>query len=156
MKKTLTLLLLWTLLAPLVAAQKDGRPDQLRDLILRLEREWANALTHADAAALERIYAPTLTYTHSSGAVDTKESYITNLKAGKPKYESVESEDVKVSSYGEHTAVVTSKATVKLTSNGTTSVLVMRLLHVYVKQPAAAGQPSRWQMVAHQTTRLAQ
>ena len=150
MKNTLPFLVLLALFALPAVAQKGGRTDQTQALILRLEQEWADALTRADAAALERIYADTLTYTHSSGSVDTKATYISNLKAGRPKYESVDREDVQVSVYGDHTAVVTSKATVKLTSNGTTNTLVMRLLHVYVKQPAG------WRLVAHQTTRLAQ
>lgn len=115
--------------------------------ILKLEQEWVDALVKADAAALERIYSEDLTYTHSTGATDTKAIYIANLKAGKTKYESLVREEVKVRIYG-NTALHTSKTNIKLVSNGQAQSFAVKMLHVYVKEG------KNWRMVAHQTTRL--
>ncbi len=47
------------------------------------------ALLAADLDALEEILADSLDYVHSSGAVDTKESYLRSIAAGKVRYESI-------------------------------------------------------------------
>ncbi len=121
--------------------------NKVEQAVLKLETEWVDALIKADAAALEKLYSETLTYTHSSGSTDTKTEYITNLKAGKTKYESLVREDVKVRVFG-NTALQTSKTNNKLISNGQPSAFAVKMLHVWVKEG------SSWRMVAHQTTRL--
>ncbi len=121
--------------------------NKVEQAVLKLETEWVDALVKADAAALEKLYSETLTYTHSSGSTDTKTEYITNLKAGKTKYESLVREDVKVRVFG-NTALHTSKTNIKLISNGQPSAFAVKMLHVWVKEG------SSWRMVAHQTTRL--
>ena len=60
--------------------------DSTREAILRLEQEWQDALIAADVAALDRLYAETMIYTHSNGSVDDKKSYIESLRSGKAKY----------------------------------------------------------------------
>ncbi len=121
--------------------------NKVEQAILKLETEWVEALIKADIAALERLYSDQLTYTHSSGPTDTKAQYLTNLKAGKTKYESLVREDVKVRVYG-NTALHISKTNYKLISNGQPSSFAVKMLHVWVKEG------SSWRMVAHQTTRL--
>ena len=113
--------------------------------ILKLEQQWVDALVKADTVALEKLYTDDLIYTHSSGTVDTKASYIDSLKTGKAKYESVERDDIKVRFYGD-TAIVTCRSVIKVNNN----TIPARYIHVYVKQKGA------WRMAAHQTTRLAQ
>ncbi|HZS07031.1 MAG TPA: nuclear transport factor 2 family protein [Blastocatellia bacterium] len=147
--KTISIVILLLLAISSAAAQNKQPANKTEQAILKLEEEWVGALTKADTAALDRIYADGLTYTHSSGAVDTKASYIANLKAGNTKYESLEREDIKVALYGD-TAVATCKATIKLVNKSGPTTLVTRVIHVYVRQQG------RWQMVAHQTTRIAQ
>ncbi len=121
--------------------------NKVEQAVLKLETEWVDALMKADAAALEKLYSETLTYTHSSGSTDTKTEYITNLKAGKTKYESLVREDVKVRVFG-NTALHTSITNIKLITNGQPSAFAVKMLHVWVKEG------SNWRMVAHQTTRL--
>ncbi len=133
------------LLAFVISAS--AQTNKIEQDILQLEKEWVEALVKADVAALERIYSDSLTYTHSNSNTDTKAEYITNLKAGKTKYISMEREDVKVRVYG-NTALHTSKTNIKLVTNGTPSAFSVKMLHVYVKEGKT------WCMVAHQTTRL--
>ncbi len=115
--------------------------------VLQLEKDWVDALVKADTAKLETLYADTLVYTHSSGSVDDKAKYIANMKAGTTKYISIDREDIKANVYG-NSAIVTCKATIKLKSNGEDRTIIARMIHVYAKLKG------RWQMVAHQTTRL--
>ena len=101
--------------------------NKVEQAVLKLESEWVEALIKADAAALEKLYSDNLTYTHSSGSTDTKAEYITNLKAGKTKYESLVREDVKVRVLGK-TALHTSKTNIKLISNGQPSSFAVKML----------------------------
>lgn len=146
MKRTLWIvsLLLSTVLIVQAAPQKGGGLEQA---VLKLEQEWVDALIKADIAKLETFYADTLVYTHSSGSVDDKAKYLANLKAGGTKYLSIDRDDVKVNLYG-NTAIVTCHALIKLKANGTDRTVDARMIHVYSKIKG------RWQMVAHQTTKL--
>ncbi len=129
------------LLLPLAAAAQNAGEQA----ILKLEQQWVDALVKADTAVLEKLYTDDLIYTHSSGTVDSKASYIDSLKTGKSKYESIERDDVKVRLYGD-TAIVTCRSVIKVNKN----TINARYIHVYVKQKGV------WRMAAHQTTRLAQ
>jgi len=144
MKKTFIASLLLISLVSLAQAQSRNTEQA----ILKLEQEWVTALVKADTAALDKLYAPTLVYTHSSGQVDDKAKYIANIKAGGTKYESIDRDDVKVTAYGD-TAIVTCHALIKLTNKSGPATVNARMIHVYAKQGG------RWQLVAHQTTKLA-
>ena len=144
MKRALWLSCLLCSLAFLVQAAPQKALEQA---VLKLEQEWVDALVNADAAKLEQLYAETLVYTHSSGAVDDKAKYIANIKAGGTKYLSINREGVKVNLYGD-TAIVTCHALIKLKANGEDRTVDARMIHVYVKQKG------RWQLAAHQTTKL--
>jgi uncharacterized protein (TIGR02246 family) len=132
------------LLVSLAAGAQNKAANPAEQAILKLEQQWVDAVVKADAAALEKIYTDDLIYTHSSGTVDTKASYIDSLKTGKAKYESIERDDIKVRFYGD-TAIVTCHSVIKVNKNTINS----RYIHVYVKQKGA------WRMAAHQTTRVA-
>ncbi len=146
MKRTLWIVCLLVSAALLVqaAAQKGSGLEQA---VLKLEQDWVDALLKADTVRLETLYADTLVYTHSSGSVDDKAKYLTNLKAGGTKYVSIERDDIKVNLYG-NTAIVTCHALIKLKANGADRTVDARMIHVYSKIKG------RWQMVAHQTTKL--
>ncbi len=133
--------------SPLAFSQKPASP--IEQAILKMEQEWEDALIKSDVAALDRIYADSLIYTHSSGAVDDKATYVGNIKSGVTKYESMKRDEIKVSVYGD-TALVSCHWQVNVTARGAKISTNARYMHVYVKQKG------RWQMVAHQATRLAQ
>lgn len=146
MKRFLLLVIVLCVVSPAAWAQKAGATEQA---ILKLEQAWEDALVKNDFPALDKLYADNLIYTHSSGVVDNKTTYIDNLKAGNTKYLSLKRDDIKVTVYG-NTAVVTCHWLIKLLSKGNPVEVNARYLHVYVKQKAG------WQMVAHQATRIAQ
>lgn len=132
--------------APAPQAQRQTRAE-IEQAVLQLEKDWVDALVKADTAKLEELYADTLVYTHSSAQVDDKAKYIANMKTGATKYVSIDREDIKANAYG-NSAVVTCKATIKLKVSGEDRLVIARMIHVYVKIQ------QRWQMVAHQTTKL--
>ena len=142
--KKLFLIALTGLIFSLTAAAQQSPVEKA---VLQLEQDWVNALVKADAAKLETLYADTLVYTHSSGSVDDKAKYIANLKAGGTKYLSIDRDNIKVNTYGD-SAIVTCHAVIKLLTNGENRTVDARMIHVYAKIKG------RWQMVAHQTTKL--
>ncbi|HYE74613.1 MAG TPA: nuclear transport factor 2 family protein [Blastocatellia bacterium] len=144
MKKTLLTLLFICLAQAFVLAQNSAEKA-----ITKMENDWAAAVTKADTAALEKIFDDTLVYTHSSGLVDDKAKYISNIKTGYTKYEEVTFEDYKVRFYGD-TAISYTTARIRAVSNGNPVNNHLKMIHIYVKR----GKD--WKMVAHQATRLPQ
>lgn len=116
--------------------------------ILQLEQRWEDALTKSDVAAIDKLYDDRIVYTHSSGKVDTKQSYLAAIKSGATKYQSMTRDDIKVSVY-EHTAVVICHWSVRVIAGNNKTDMNARYLHVYVEQ--ADG----WKLVAHESTRIA-
>jgi ketosteroid isomerase-like protein len=149
MKRAFLLLLFVIACAPLTPAQAPKSNGKVEQAVIQLEKDWANALMKADTAALDKLYADSLVYTHSSGSVDDKATYIANIKSGKSKYEMVELSDFKVHVYGD-TAVSFTTGKLRVISGGQTLNNTLKIIHVYVKQ----GKD--WRLVAHQTTRVAQ
>ena len=129
-------------------AQDKRASTPIEGAVLKLEQQWEDALTKSDAGALDELYDDTLIYTHSSGKVDTKPSYIRAIKSGATKYESMKRDEIKVTVYGQ-AAVVTCHWDVHVLAQGNKIDMNARYLHVYVQQKEG------WKMVAHQSTRVA-
>jgi len=89
-----------------------------------------------------------MTYTHSTGDTDSKSVFIGNLK-GVRKYVKLNHESMDVRLYG-NTAVLTAKAMVETSMSGAPPAPAhLQFIHVWVLKN---GQ---WEMVAHQSLRLA-
>jgi uncharacterized protein (TIGR02246 family) len=112
------------------------------------ERGWARGVTTNDFALLEKVLAPDLVYTHSTGAVDTRDSYIGNLKSGKSRYLKVDYSELKVRLLTPDIAVTHCRTVIVTLREGKENADRLALLHVFKKN---GGQ---WQMVAHQSARL--
>jgi ketosteroid isomerase-like protein len=153
MKRILLFAVYFLLLSPAVFSRESNKPQKttnpVEQAVLKLEEEWERALVTSDVAALDRLYGDGLVYTHSSGSVDDKATYLGSIKSGVTKYESMKRDQIKVSIYGD-TALVNCHWQVHVTSRGNKISTNAKYLHVWVKQKG------RWQMVAHQATRLAQ
>jgi len=116
--------------------------------VIDVDREWAQATTKADAAALDKILHDELIYIHSNGEADTKAQFIDNLKSGKRQYLSIDLHHPRVRVFG-NAAVITSHAKIQTSMAGKPGEPVMlAFLHTYVKDKGA------WRLVAHQSTRL--
>jgi ketosteroid isomerase-like protein len=119
------------------------------DAVKAAEKSWASSTVAADAAALDKVLADDLTYTHSTGETDSKAAFIDNLKTGARKYHKLDHESMTVRMYG-NTAVLMATAKVETSQKGgAVNPAHLRFLHVWVLQGG------RWQLVAHQSLRFA-
>jgi len=101
-----------------------------------------------DLVLLERLLAEDLTYTHSSGVVDTKASYLDALKSGKLRYLALNPAETEVKILGEAGAVAMGRIEMKVVLEGKESTFQARYTSVYVKRH---GQ---WLLVAWESTRI--
>jgi ketosteroid isomerase-like protein len=115
--------------------------------ITQLEARRFHAMTQSDLAALDTLLADDLTYVHTSAKLDTKASFLESLRSGELKYESIDSEDVKVRVVGD-AAVVTGRGKMKIELKDRELNFQIRFTDVYAKRGG------RWQMVAWQSTRI--
>lgn len=112
-----------------------------------LDREWAAATTKADTAELNRLLSDDLTYTHSTGQTQNKAEFIASVSRREIQYHSIDVESSSARVYGD-IAVVVSHLRIELTSGGRNFTLHAGFLDVWAKKNG------RWQMVAHQATKL--
>ena len=117
------------------------------DEISKLEKSWVAAVVARDQAALDRMLGDQLIYAHSTGIIDSKTDYLTKLKTGAQNYTGIEHQTMTVKPYGD-AAVVHAK--VRMTGKNKDGPFdnQLMMMHVWAKQGG------RWQLVAHQTTRL--
>jgi uncharacterized protein (TIGR02246 family) len=102
-----------------------------------------------DMQALDNLLGDDLTYTHSSGVMESKAQVLDKLRSGVTRYHTITPSDVQVRVYGD-TAVMTGRAAINVTVDGKTSDLLLRFTSVY------AHRDGKWQFVAWQSTRIQQ
>ena len=115
--------------------------------ILKIEDQRVQAMIAGDLATLDRLLADDLTYTHSTGRIQTKAELLAELKSGDLKYNAMPREEVKVRFLG-CAAVVTGKAKLDVESRGVKVTFPIRFTDIYVKRA------ERWQLLAWQSTRF--
>ena len=130
-------------LAPAMSAQT-GKADQQ---VLQAEKDRFAAMVKGDRAALEKLLADDLTYTHSTALLESKEQFIKSVTSGNIDYVSiVQSEpDWKVRVNGD-TAVVNGVAAVNVIDNGKDRKIRIRFTTVHANRGGA------WQLLAWQST----
>lgn len=116
-------------------------------MVKEAEKKWAAAVTKNDFAALEKLFAEELIYTHSNGASDSKREFIDNLKNGVRKYEAMDYDSTTVKIAG-NTALLSAKGTLRVVTKGQKSEFKIVFLHTYVKRKDG------WQLLGHQSARL--
>jgi len=122
-------LLLLMLLAAMTLGAQGKKAARREQTIKDAEKAWAQATIQGDEAALKKMLADDLTYTHSNAETDTKQVFIDNLKNGVRKYLKIDYENMEARAYGK-VAVLTASARLEVTTRGQT-------------QPGAPALPSR-------------
>jgi len=129
-----------------VSALWAATPDAKTEKEIRAALEtYRQALIHKDAAALGKVLADDLTYSHSSNLLEDKAAVIASLK-GPNSTEAIDFKELKVRVYG-NTAVVKGDVDFRNNNAGTVAVSHLNVLHVLVKGPHG------WQLVARQSTK---
>lgn len=132
------LLLLLFVVTPTFAA------DPAAAAVQAAAKGWTDAAVKQDSAGLQRFLADDLQYAHAGGRTETKDEYIAAVTKGPARYESFTFSDVNLRFYG-NAAVLTGFVDVKMVGQESFRV---RTLQVYVENDR------KWQMAAHQSTRL--
>jgi ketosteroid isomerase-like protein len=117
--------------------------------LIRLEKEWADALVKHDVAFFERIMVDDYTWTAPEGYVCTKADNIALAKSEEGVIMSWVLADMNVRVYGD-AAVVTGCQTIKETYKGEDVSGQERWTHTWVRRSG------RWQCVAAHSSRIAQ
>jgi ketosteroid isomerase-like protein len=129
----------WTI----VRAQSNGKAEAE---VKEAETAWVKAATTNDQGAFGSLLAPKLVYTHATGLVEGKAEYMKAVDSFQ-KYTAIDLKNLRVNVYG-NTAIVNARARMVGTTRGTPFDNQLLLIHVWVKQGG------KWQLAAHQTTRL--
>src|SRR5260370_24216777 len=114
----------------------------VEEAIRKLDNERIQAQIHADATALDRIYAADFMGVGPSGTVRTKPQVILDFTSGDLKFQSITTADVQVRVYG-NTAVETGSSIINGRDKTHTVPRDTRLTRVLVKQQG------RWRVVAN-------
>lgn len=115
--------------------------------LIATEKERFNAQITRDPNVLDKVLADDLIYTHSSGLVDSKQSFIQSIKEAKMVYEQINVEEQKVRIYGK-IAVVNGVCTIKAINNGQPMNLKLRYTDAYKRNG------KQWQLITWQSLRL--
>ena len=121
---------------------RSSHGTSVEEVIRKLDNERIQAQIHADATALDRIYAADFIGVGPSGTVRTKAQVILDFTSGDLKFQSITTDDVQVRVY-ENTAVETGRSTMNGQDKGHTVPRDTRFTRVWVKQHG------RWRLVAN-------
>jgi uncharacterized protein (TIGR02246 family) len=150
-RNRLSWIVLALLLIPGMAGATD--PKDLRETEVRAaDAKRMDAMVRGDIETLASLLAPDLTYTHSTGEVQTREVLLETISSGRLDYVSMVPSDVRVRVLGDRAAVITGRADVKLIAQGKENTVALRFTSVWLKSGDA--RDGGWQMVAWQSTRL--
>jgi ketosteroid isomerase-like protein len=116
--------------------------ESVEQVISKLDNERIEAQIHADATALDRIYAVDFIGVGPSGSVRTKPQVISDFASGDLKFQTITTHDVQVRVYG-NTAVETGRSTMVGQDKGKAVPRDTRFTRVWVKQQG------RWRLVAN-------
>src|SRR2546425_11012105 len=122
--------------------------NALREEVLMLERNRADAMVRQDLEALASLLADDLSYTHSDGRTDTKESFLDLVAGPALRYLGIDYANQEVLDCGD-AVVVRGAARMKLLREpGGRQNYVVLFLDVW------ARRDGRWQTVGWHTTRV--
>jgi ketosteroid isomerase-like protein len=153
-RPTLFLAVLVLSVAPMAEGQEQSATSRqqgsVEETIKKLDNERVQAQIHADAAALDRIYAADFIGVGPSGTVRTKPQVISDFTSGNLKFQSITTDEVRVRVY-ENTAVETGLSTMVGQDKGKAVPRDTRFTRVWVKQQGS------WRLVAnHYSLRITQ
>jgi uncharacterized protein (TIGR02246 family) len=154
MRPTLLIAALVLTVAPMCEGQEQSASRDQRSgveqAIRQLDNERIQAQIHADATALDRIYAADFIGVGPSGRVRTKPQVISDFTSGDLKFQSITTDEVQVRVY-ENTAVETGLSTMIGQDKGKAVPRDTRFTRVWVKQQGS------WRLVAnHYSSRTTQ
>ncbi|MEM9521629.1 MAG: nuclear transport factor 2 family protein [Actinomycetota bacterium] len=119
------------------------------DMVTVLEDARIVAMCEQDAETLDRLLSDSMVYVHSTGLVDTKESFLGHVRNGPIQYRRFERRGVEVHAAGDHTVIFRGEAAVQVEFDGNPLDLDFRYLAVWV------NHDGHWRFEAWQSTSTA-
>ena len=144
MRRSLLLPLLLVLVVPVVRAESKS-PKAPADVVKAAELARFDAAQKNDLDALGKLLADDLTYTHSTGVLETKAVFLDSLRSGKLQFKKIEPADLQVRVYAT-TAVINGTAKISVVSEGQPKDVHIRFTDVWVLRN------NQWVCVAEQLT----
>jgi len=114
------------------------------------EEQRRQAMLNGDVAALDGLLSDGLVYVHSTGARDSKTTYLAKLASGSLKYLSLSFEDLQVHAAGSG-HVVTGRMSAEVSKDGQSKAVRSLFMTVWMPESGAEG-PQGLRMLAHQGT----
>ena len=121
--------------------------DRVVERIRKLDQERIQAQIHADAMALDRIYADDFIGIGPSGTVRTKPQVLADFTSHELTFQSITTDEVRIRVYG-NTAVETGRTTTVGQDKGKVVPRDNRFTRVWVRRQA------RWRLVANHYSTL--
>ena len=139
--------LLLLALAVSVKEPDSARGTAVERQVLEVQAGRFQAMIDVDIEELDVVLSDDLTYTHTSGQIETKSEFLTSLRSQEITYESIKPQEIKIRIY-DNTAVVTGISAMRISVREHQLSFSIRFIEVYQKGDA------NWQLVAWQSTRL--
>ena len=116
---------------------------------MAVQQERFAAAIAQDVSALEQMVAEEIRYCHTTGAVDTKNSYLEMVRTGRINWLEVNSSSMEARLYGD-VAIIAGEVHQKITVGGRGEPINMhiRTIDVYVKRSG------RWQLTEFQASNV--
>ena len=128
------------------AAGPSGISEVENELLL-VQANRFQAMIENDFTALESILSGDLTYTHTTGRVETKAEFLASLQSQGISYHPIEPADVQVR-IRDGTAVITGVSAMKVSAGEDNFAFSIRFIEVYENSLGS------WRLLAWQSTRL--
>jgi hypothetical protein len=114
-----------------------------------LEHQRKTRILNGDMVALKKMLSPNMVYIHSTGGVDTFESYFDKLNNRSLVYLELDYENVLGSQFDE-TLIVTGQMNAKLLLAGQQKSVHSLYMATWIKSSTSQHTESEWVMYAHQ------
>ena len=151
MNRILVVTILIVALDPLAGGQTKNtrrtQTDRVVERIRKLDQERIQAQIHADAMALDRIYADDFIGIGPSGTVRTKPQVLADFTSHELTFQSITTDEVRIRVYG-NTAVETGRTTTVGQDQGKVVPRDNRFTRVWVRRQG------RWRLVANHYSTL--
>jgi hypothetical protein len=112
------------------AHQKDAASDE----VLKREQQRVEYLMAGKIDELAALLSPTMTYTHSSAVLDSKDKFVESLRSKQLVYKSLKHSDVQVRFPTPDVAILNGLSDVEAVSGGQVQKVSLRFTLVYVKK----------------------
>ena len=122
-----------TFCAVLCAGAWQQKPAGADD-ILKREQERVDTLVSGKIDRIAAMLSPTLTYTHSSGAIDKKEPFLESLRSGRVAYKALKHRDLETRFPTPDVAILTGVSDILVAIAGKDTDVPVRFTIVYVRK----------------------